>query len=205
MTPRVAQSNTPQMQLTAQNLTGRYVRLEPLAEAHREGLRVAASDPDLWAFMPLDGSGAGFDGWFDTALQTHASGSHIAFAVRRLSDGALVGSTRFLEIVPAHRRAEIGRTWYARDAQAGAVNPECKYLLLDHAFTAGANRVELKTGAQRPLARRHRQTGREAGRHFSLAYDRAERPCPRHGVFLDHPQRMAAGVRSRLVARLAAG
>lgn len=91
------------MQLTAQNLTGRFARLEPLAEAHREGLRDAASDPDLWAYMPLDGSGAGFDGWFDAGLSSHESGAHIAFAVRRLSDGALTGSTRFLEIAPAVR------------------------------------------------------------------------------------------------------
>jgi len=153
LTPCLAQSNTPQMQLTAQNLTGRFVCLEPLSEAHREGLRAAASDPDLWAFMPVDGSGAGFDGWFDAALQTHASGAHIVFAVRRLPDGALAGSTRFLEIVPAHNRAEIGWTWYAKPAQAGMVNPECKYLLLDHAFSAGANRVELKTDARNARSR----------------------------------------------------
>lgn len=141
------------MQLIAQNLTGRFVRLEPLAEAHREGLRAVANDPALWAFMPLAGSGAGFDLWFDTALKTHQSGAHIAFAVRRLADNALVGSTRFLEIVPDHKRAEIGWTWYAKVAQAGPVNPECKLLLMTHAFDAGANRVELKTDARNARSR----------------------------------------------------
>lgn len=141
------------MQLLPQILTGNFVQLEPLSEAHREGLRKAAADPGLWAYMPVDGSGAGFDGWFDAGLQTHASGAHIAFAVRRLADGALAGSTRFLEIVPAHKRAEIGWTWYEKAAQAGMVNPECKYLLLDHAFAAGANRVELKTDARNARSR----------------------------------------------------
>lgn len=141
------------MQLIAQNLTGRFVRLEPLAEPHREGLRAAANDPAIWTYMPLAGSGAGFDFWFDTALKTHLSGAHIAFAVRRLADNALVGSTRFLEIAPAHKRAEIGWTWYAKAAQAGMVNPECKLLLLAHAFDAGANRVELKTDARNARSR----------------------------------------------------
>jgi N-acetyltransferase len=141
------------MQLIPQILTGRFVRLEPLAEAHREGLRVAASNPEIWAYMPLDGSGAGFDGWFNAALQANASGAHIAFVVSRMADAMLVGSTRYLEIVPAHNRVEIGWTWYEKPAQAGMVNPECKLLLLGHAFACGANRVELKTDARNARSR----------------------------------------------------
>lgn len=141
------------MQLIAQNLTGRFVQLEPLAEEHREGLRVAARDPEIWTYMPDDGSGPGFDAWFDEGRKAHESGAHLAFAVRRLTDNTLVGSTRFFEIVPAHKRAEIGWTWYAKPAQAGMVNPECKLLLLSHAFAAGANRVELKTDARNARSR----------------------------------------------------
>ncbi|MFZ5931362.1 MAG: GNAT family N-acetyltransferase [Pseudomonadota bacterium] len=141
------------MQLIAQNLTGRFVRLEPLLEAHREGLRAAASDPAIWTYMPDDGNGPGFDSWFDAGRKIHESGAHIAFAVRRLTDNILVGSTRFFEIVPAHKRAEIGWTWYAKSAQASAVNPECKLLLLAYAFAAGANRIELKTDARNARSR----------------------------------------------------
>lgn len=141
------------MQLIAKNLTGRFVQLEPLAEAHREGLRAAAGEPALWSFMPMDGGGPGFDAWFDAAKKMHQLGAHMAFAVRRRTDNMLVGSTRFLEIVPEHKRAEIGWTWYATAAHAGPVNPECKLLLLGHAFDAGANRVELKTDARNARSR----------------------------------------------------
>ena len=66
--------------------------------------------------------------------------------MRRLDDNALVGSTRYLAIEPAHRRLEIGHTWYAPSEWGGQVNPACKLALLRHAFeTLGFNRVELKT------------------------------------------------------------
>ncbi len=141
------------MQLIAQNLTGRFVQLEPLAEAHREGLRAAAADPGIWSFTTVQATGAGFDPWFDWSRQMHDSGAHVAFCVRRLADNALVGTSSFLAIVPEHKRVEIGGTWYARDAQASPVNPECKLLLLGHAFEAGANRVELKTDARNARSR----------------------------------------------------
>ncbi len=141
------------MQLNAQNLTGRFVQLEPLVEAHREGLRVAANDPAIWTYFPVNGSGADFEAWFNRVRQMHESGAYISFAVRRLADNALVGTSWFLEIVPEHKRVEIGGTWYAISAQASAVNPECKLLLLGHAFEAGANRVELKTDARNARSR----------------------------------------------------
>lgn len=141
------------MKLTAQNLTGRFVQLEPLAEAHREGLRSAMADPALWAYWPVNGSGAGFDGWFDGVNKSHAAGAEIVFAVRRLAGQAIAGTTRFMAIVPIHKRVEIGGTMYSKAAQASAVNPECKLLLLNHAFGAGANRVELKTDARNVRSR----------------------------------------------------
>lgn len=49
------------------------------------------------------------------------------------------------QFVARHRRVEIGFTWYRRDVQGGAVNPACKFLLLDHAFGSGVRRVEFKT------------------------------------------------------------
>ena len=114
---------------------------------------MAARDPEIWTYMPDTGNGPGFDAWFDAGRMAHESGVHLAFAVRHLGDNSLVGSTRFLEIVPAHKRAEIGWTWYATSAQASSVNPECKLLLLNHAFAAGANRVELKTDARNARSR----------------------------------------------------
>jgi RimJ/RimL family protein N-acetyltransferase len=53
-----------------------------------------------------------------------------------LADGACVGSTSYFDIAPLHRRIEIGATWYHPDTWGTTVNPECKLLLLTHAFEA---------------------------------------------------------------------
>jgi RimJ/RimL family protein N-acetyltransferase len=122
------------------------VRLEPLEPSHAEGLRAAADDRGIWTHMPMDGSAAGFDDWFGASLELALAGREGVWSVRTLGDGALVGSTRYLSIVPEHRRLEIGHTWYRRSAWGGAVNPACKLALLRYGFeTLGLNRVELKT------------------------------------------------------------
>jgi RimJ/RimL family protein N-acetyltransferase len=122
------------------------VRLEPLAEEHREGLRAASDDDRVWQFMYLDGRGPLFDKPFDDAVRQRAEGKRLPYAVRLLSSGELIGGTSYIEPNAQHRRAEIGWTWYRPDHWAGPVNPECKYLLLAHAFeTLGLNRVQLVT------------------------------------------------------------
>lgn len=127
-------------------LTGRWVRLEPLEEAHRAGLRAAAGDPRIWVNMLLDGSGPEFNRWFDESLANRTAGKQIPFAVRRLSDQELIGSTSYLDPVPRHRRVEIGSTWYVATEWGTQVNPECKLLLLAHAFEVlRMNRVSFHT------------------------------------------------------------
>lgn len=122
------------MTWTAPTLEGRWVRLEPLAEAHRESLRPAAQDERIWTYMLMDGTGAAFDSWFDGTLADRDAGHKWPFAVRRLADGELVGSTSYYDFVPKHRRIDIGATWYQPDTWGTPVNPECKLLLLEHAF-----------------------------------------------------------------------
>ena len=134
------------MQFTAPPLEGRWVRLEPLTEEHREGLRAAADDDRVWEFMLVDGRGASFDQPFDDALAQRAAGKRLPYAVRLLPTGELVGATSYIEPNAQHRRVEIGWTWYRPDQWAGPVNPECKLLLLAHAFESlGLNRVQFVT------------------------------------------------------------
>ncbi|HXQ11544.1 MAG TPA: GNAT family protein [Caulobacteraceae bacterium] len=122
------------------------VRLEPLAEDHRVGLRQAGQSPEIWAYMPYAARGRGFDAWFDHSLAAAASGAEAVWAVRASAEGPLVGSTRFLAIEAAHRRLEIGSTWYAPDAWGTRVNPACKLALMRYALEdLGFNRVEYKT------------------------------------------------------------
>jgi RimJ/RimL family protein N-acetyltransferase len=122
---------------------GRIVRVEPIEERHREGLREAAErEPQIHRFTNL--YSFGFDRWFDAAL---ASEGEVPFVV--LVGGRPVGSTRYLNIEPFHRRAEIGWTWLERGQWGTGANIETKFLLLEHAFDrVGLMRVEFKTDAR---------------------------------------------------------
>jgi len=134
--------------LTIPTLTGRVVRLEALEERHRELLRPVAQDPRIWTATLTHAMGAEFDVWFDATLSEKAAGTRMPFAVARLTDGALLGSSSYLDIALSHKRVEIGATWYHPSVWATKVNPDAKLLLLSHAFDVlGCNRVSLVTDA----------------------------------------------------------
>jgi len=136
-------------------LENAFVHLEPHRDEHREGLRAAAAgDAALFAYMPADISGSAFDRWFDWTSRVSDGARELAFTVLRRADGRIVGSTRFLNIELAHKRVEIGHTWYAREAWGGAVNPSCKLLLMQFGFEdLELNRVELKCDARNARSR----------------------------------------------------
>jgi RimJ/RimL family protein N-acetyltransferase len=130
-------------------LIGQRIQLEPLEERHRGELRAAADDDRIWENMLVLARGPGFDAWFDASISEREAGGRIPFAVRRKGDGVLVGSTSFLDPSLRHKRIEIGSTWYIPDVWGTAVNPECKLLLMQHAFEVlGVNRVEFCTDAR---------------------------------------------------------
>jgi RimJ/RimL family protein N-acetyltransferase len=132
------------MRLSHAVLEGRHVRLEPLAQAHRDPMRQALDgDEAAWSVMVSVAFGPHFDGWWDQATR----GPSLNYAVVRQSDGRLVGVTGFHEISTAHARLEVGGTYYRSEARGGAVNPETKRLMLQHAFDSGAIRVEFLTDA----------------------------------------------------------
>lgn len=134
-------------------LSRRFVTLEPLQPCHHADLiRIAEADPAIFRYMPIDLS-QGFAPRLTVIAEENAKGAWITFAVRRNSDGAVVGSTSYMAISPDDAKLEIGATWYATEAQGSAVNPECKLLLLENAFRAGYNRVELKTDSRNARSR----------------------------------------------------
>jgi len=124
-------------------LEGRIVRVEPIAERHRAGLREAAErEPQIHRYTNM--YTLGFDQWFDVALEHE---TEIPFVVH--VDGRPVGSTRYLNVEPPHRRTEIGWTWLERRQWGTGANIETKYLLLRNAFERWkAMRVEFKTDAR---------------------------------------------------------
>ena len=136
------------MRIGAEPLEDRFVRLEPFEDGLKAEVQAALDcDAAAWNIMVAPAYGAPFEGWWDSALAAMQAGTRIAYAVRRLSDGAVVGTTSLYEINPAYRRCEIGSTFYRPEARGGAINPACKRLLLGHAFDAGAVRVEIITDA----------------------------------------------------------
>lgn len=137
------------MNIKPKLLKGRYVRLEPVTPELREELRGAIDcDPDTWEILTVNGCGEGFTHWFNALLAEQERGERIAFAIRRLSDNRVVGTSSYLNIRRLHHGVEIGWTFLHPDVRAGPVNPEAKLLMLKHAFDAGAIRVQFNVDAR---------------------------------------------------------
>jgi RimJ/RimL family protein N-acetyltransferase len=128
-------------------LEGHGIRLEPLTLDHVEGLRAAASDGRLWELWYTSVPGPSeVEAYVAYAHTGQAAGHMLPWAVRELTNGVLVGTTRYHDIVAAIDRVEIGWTWYAQRWQRSHVNTTCKLLLLRHAFeTLGCRVVGLRT------------------------------------------------------------
>jgi RimJ/RimL family protein N-acetyltransferase len=126
-------------------LNGRFVRLEPLEERHRDDLLAAAAeDPATFRYMGTDLSvdEAAWPAYLADALRP----DYVAWATVDTTSGRAIGSSRFGDIAPEHGRVEIGWTWIAPSHQRSSTNTEAKLLQLGYAFEElGATRVALKT------------------------------------------------------------
>ncbi|MGI8506381.1 MAG: GNAT family N-acetyltransferase [Solirubrobacteraceae bacterium] len=135
---------------------GRLAIVEPLAPEHEPGLIEAASEPELFAWMPVDmaSSREALRDWLAVTLHSAQAGREVPFAILDASTRKVVGSTRFLELRFEHLRAEIGWTWLTRGAWSTGINVEAKLMLLRQAFEhAGLRRVEFKTDARNERSR----------------------------------------------------
>ena len=116
-------------------LSGQSVKLVPLSHSHHDALVEAVRDGELW------------NHWYTTIprpenmaaeiqrrLDLQAKGSMCAFAVIDSAINQAVGMTTYMNIDAAHRRVEIGSTWYRQSVQRTPINTEAKRLLLAHAF-----------------------------------------------------------------------
>jgi RimJ/RimL family protein N-acetyltransferase len=128
-------------------LEGRHIRLEPLDYRHVDGLVAAAAvDPSLYHWSPVPQGEDAATSYVDTALAWRDAGTAVSFAILRMDDGAVIGSTRFWNLErwawpqghPRHGRqfpdaCEIGYTWLTRSAIRTPANTEAKLLMLTHA------------------------------------------------------------------------
>ncbi len=123
------------------------LRLEPLALSHAAGLAAAAADGQLWQLRVTSvPEPENTRAYIETALQMHAAGQRLAFAVIDAATGRVLGSTSYHDILGAVRRLEIGYTWYAKSVQRTQVNTTAKLLMMGHAFdTLGCRIVGWRT------------------------------------------------------------
>jgi N-acetyltransferase len=130
-------------------LDGRFVKLVPLRPEHTDALVEAGAKLDwAWMMTPLPSRDAVVRR-ISYGLKSEERNEEYAFVVIRKTDGLVLGSTSYMTIVARHKRAEIGQTWYSPDVWGTVVNPECKFLLLRHAFEDwGAVRMQLGTDAR---------------------------------------------------------
>jgi RimJ/RimL family protein N-acetyltransferase len=187
------------------------VRLEPLEAAHERELAEATADGSLWVFSPQDADGGEpserhrrfFRLWFDRARTAHAQGSRVVFVVRRQADRRVVGTTSYLNLDPANRRAEIGATFYEPAARGTFVNPACKRLLLTHLFEeVRVVRVELRCDARNAASRAAiaKLGARQEGvlRRHMILFDGYVRDTVLFAVVDEEWPRVKAGLTARL-------
>jgi RimJ/RimL family protein N-acetyltransferase len=142
------------MQVEPVTLTGNVVELRPLAPEYADGLFGAISDPELWLYLPSrqPQSVAEMEEMIRGATNSLAD---LPFVIIHRESGRVAGTTRMLEISKNDRGLEIGWTIVGTEFLRTAVNTECKYLLMRHAFeTWGCIRVQLKTDLRNERSQR---------------------------------------------------
>ena len=188
-------------------LTGRSIRLEPLRIDHAPALAQVGLHPELWRLQPapvmtLDAMYR----YVQTALDDQKSGSGLPFVIVDVVTDKVIGSTRYMDIAPAHFRLEIGATWLTPIHQRSRANTEAKLLLLGHAFESlGVKRVVFKTEllnekSRLALARIGAVEEGTFRQHLFTASGR-----PRDMIYFSILEPEWAGVKARLVAMLLAG
>jgi RimJ/RimL family protein N-acetyltransferase len=181
-------------------LTGRRVRLEPLEHRHVNGLVAAsAADSSLYQWSPVPQDKVEAISYVETALAWRDIGSAVPFAIVRVDDDVVIGSTRFWNLErwswpaghPRHGQVldacEIGYSWLTRSAIRTAANTEAKLLMLAHAFeTWQVLRVCFHTDArnQRSRAALERIGGKFEGilRAHRMAADYTVRDSVRYSI-----------------------
>ncbi|MEO6130729.1 MAG: GNAT family protein [Saprospiraceae bacterium] len=128
-------------------LTGEVIQLVPLELHHFDALHSAASDKRIWEFYPGDWSERErFEKTYLTTLALRDSGNDYPFVIVHRHTQKIIGSTRFLDIVPYDKRLEIGGTWLLPEYWATTINTDCKLTLLTFCFEVlYSHRVQLKT------------------------------------------------------------
>ena len=150
-------------------LGGRFVRLEPLGQQHLTALVAAsAGEPELYRMSKVPVGDAEVARYIEAGRAARDAGTAAPFAVVRLADERVIGSTRLFDLEwwpwpvehPRHGHdgpdtCEIGYTWLTRSAVRTGANTEMKRLMLTFAFeTWEVQSVCFHTDARNERSRR---------------------------------------------------
>jgi RimJ/RimL family protein N-acetyltransferase len=132
------------MEMAFRPLEGRFVRLEPFEAKLKSEVRAAIDcDPETWAIMPVNPMGDRFEDYWAAACGACLE-ERMPYAIRRHSDRRVVGMSSFYMSNASQGGVEIGTSFLQPAVRGTAVNPEAKLLMLDHAFSSGALRVQFR-------------------------------------------------------------
>jgi RimJ/RimL family protein N-acetyltransferase len=134
------------------SLVGRTVRLDVAEESDAEALFAALDDDRVWelgyaASKPRPAAPAD---WL-AGIRAAVDEERVMYIVRLVDPGGVrdrqvVGTTSLGEIDLHNEKAHLGWTAYSPDVWGTSVNPECKLLILGHAFEdCGLGRVKIQT------------------------------------------------------------
>jgi RimJ/RimL family protein N-acetyltransferase/8-oxo-dGTP pyrophosphatase MutT (NUDIX family) len=140
-------------------VNGRIISLHPL-DAERDAAQLYAishgdsAKESIWTYMSYGpfADEIAMEQWLKQQAQ---SADPLFFAVIDNNSGRAAGMVSYLNIVPDHRRLELGHIWYGPAYQRTKVNTEAIYLMLTQAFDEwGYRRGEWKCDALNGRSRR---------------------------------------------------
>lgn len=188
-------------------IEGRGLRLEPLTLGHAPEIAAAAGDGCLWELRFTSVPAPGEEGaYIQAALDGQYLGHMLPWAIRDLGTGAVLGTTRYHDIMRAIDRVEIGYTFYAKSRQRSSVNTSCKLLLLEHGFDVlGCKAMGLRTDILNTASQQaiEKLGARRDGviRHYGARRDGSARDTVMYSILLGE----WPAIRARLEARIENG
>ena len=186
-------------------LVGSVVRLDPSHDDDAPGLFAALDHEQVWAAGYAGGPAArpvDAAGWVDRIRSAERDGRAM-FTVRLNDDGRVVGTSSLGDTDLANERTHLGWTAYSPDVWGTSVNPECKLLLMTHAFEdCGFGRVKIQTDlinlrSQAAIVKLGAQREGVLRRHMVRA-DGSIRDTVVFAVTIDDWAEVKAGLQARL-------
>jgi len=133
-------------------LVGRTVRLDRASDDDADGLFAALDHDEVWASGYANGFRPASPGQWREAMAAAIDQQRVMYVVRLLDQdqgplgGRIVGTSSLGDTDVVNEKTHLGWTAYSPDVWATSVNPECKLLILGHAFEqCGFGRVRIQT------------------------------------------------------------